>query len=230
LTAKLTDALTTLAATIEGTSAPVNAVSASSMTVSTANAMSDEPANSRSGSMMRSESAIGRKWLDAFPSRYTVSMGTSRVATPARRQRSSTFCSYAKRSPGWSRTHSTMPAGMPRSPVCVSLRLHPAASRKTPRATALPARERTGTRPLNARQPSTSVGVPPAASARSSSATRRMSVTVCCPSASAVTTSSPGCSRSTWANPVRSAPALPRLTSWCSTVAPSPAVIANTAA
>ena len=48
---------------------------------------------------------------------------------------------------------------MPRSPVCVSLSGQPAASRNTPRATALPARERSGTRPENERQPRISAGV-----------------------------------------------------------------------
>ncbi len=216
---------------IDGTSMPVSAFSASSRIVSRPNASSDEPANSSSGSMMRSESTTGRKWLDALPSRYTVSIGTSRVVD-ARRAGSAAARSARRRSARRAgRAPTAMrPDGMPRSPVCVSLSGQPAASRNTPRATALPARERSGTRPENERQPRISVGVPrphPRGERRRRGGCRRRCAVR---RRRRSRRRRPGASASAWSSRCAVRAALPRFASCCSTVAPDAATRANVGA
>lgn len=106
-------------------------------------------------------------------------------------------------------------------------------AKETGDATAVPppAREpdpATDPDPALAAPAATSAGAGRAAS--SASATRAMSAGVCCPSASAVTTSSPARSRSAMLKPVRRAAPLPRLCVWCTTRAPARAHSEKTAA
>src|SRR4051812_11499619 len=66
LTAKFTVALTARAATMDATSQPVSHVNRKSAAASTKKANSEEPANSARGSITRTESKTGRKWLEAL--------------------------------------------------------------------------------------------------------------------------------------------------------------------
>lgn len=78
---------------------------------SRANAPIDDAVNLTNGAETRTESTNGRKCDDAFPWRYTVAIGTSTIRCPARREASSAFISYSKRSPGTAASQPSSDAG-----------------------------------------------------------------------------------------------------------------------